>query len=333
MDELRPRRRRRILFLLLPAIIALVGGAAFSQRSQLQSRYYAYRLERSSTDDRPIWLERLTALGEPAGLRLLKCLRKDDTNLCESARNGLSKLLADWGAKDDRSLRLAEDFFDEQPSFALAGQLTALQLLPELLASENVETSAKARTLVATALKAKAAEQRYLAIGVASRPELNLLPSLVPLLDDPEATIRRAALLVLGPIREGASGVDKPVIGDEALLRWLHDPDPEVRRVCEMSLHSRELGDRDIRLGRMLTNPDPIDRLRLLVELPREEDLDLNKWLKRLSEDGDSAVRAGAARLAAERNLDFAERLEQMSLHDPDGTVRKIAEHYRKLYP
>ena len=72
--------------------------------------------------------------------------------------------------------------------------------------------------------------------------------------------------------------------------------------------------------------------MQLLLDLPGNDDINLAAWLKKLSDDPDSAVRAGAARVAVERDVDFAERLEQMSRSDPDGTVRKIAEHYRKRY-
>ena len=53
-------------------------------------------------------------------------------------------------------------------------------------------------------------------------------------------------------------------------------------------------------------------------------------WLDRLTADPDPAVRAGAARLAAERRAVLGDRLEQMSRSDPDGTVRRIAGYYHK---
>jgi len=335
MAESLRRKRGKLILIIALAAVALAGGAGFSQRTALLTRYYAYRFEHAPEAERPAWLDKLVGMGDASVPRLLGFLRKNDGNLCAAARSGLEKSLTQWGPNDPRSRALGDRLLEEHPSFSTAGQMVALQLLPELLDSKNVETAAKARTIVAESLKDKVAELRFLGISVASRPELNLLPSVVPLMDDPDANVRRAALLVLGPVREtGAGGAEQPLVSSDDLLRWLHDPDPEVRNICEMSLRSsgRGLRDRDIRMGRMLKNPDPMERLKLLLALPMEEDLNLKAWLRRLSEDPDSAVRAGAARLAADRRVDFAERLEQMTQTDPDGTVRKIAEYYRNQY-
>lgn len=335
MSEPRRRKRWKIVLLVLLAVLGLAGGAAYSQRTALQTWYYAYKLENAPEGERQPWADRLVALGEPAVPRLLGCLRKDDPHLCTVARGGLEKLLAEWGPKDPRAGKLADRFFEAHPSFSPAGQIAALQLLPDLLNAGGVEAAAKARTIVSGALKERAAELRFLGITVASRAELNLLPAVVPLLDDPDANVRRAAMLVLGPVREGGGGAEQPLVSSDDLLKWLHDPDPEVRQICESSLRSsgRGLRDRDIRLGRLLTDPEPAERLKLLIDLPGEEDINLAVWLQRLSNDPDSAVRAGAARVAAERQVDFAERLDEMTRDDPDGTVRKIAEHYRKRFP
>ena len=91
-----------------------------------------------------------------------------------------------------------------------------------------------------------------------------------------------------------------------------------------MSLRSWGVSERDIRLGKMLKNPDPMERLKLLIDLPDEEDIDMAVWLKRLSNDADSAGAPDPC-VAAEHEVDFAERLDQMLQADPDGTVRKIA--------
>jgi hypothetical protein len=320
-----------LLFIVL-ALFGLAGGAAYSQRTALLTWYYAWKLEHAAEGDRQAWADKLVEMGEPAVPRLFGCLRKDDPQVCMLARTSLEKLLASWGPKDPRCGKLVDKFFEAHGSFSPTGQLAALQLLPEILTVGGVEAAAKARTIVTAALKDKAPEQRVLGIAVAMREELNLLPAVVPLLSDPEAVVRRAAMLVLGPIHEGGGGAEKPLVENDDLIRWLHDPDAEVRRLCEMSLRSRGLAERDVRLGRELTDPDPMGRLQLLLDLPGEDDINLAAWLKKLSDDPDSAVRAGAARVAAERDVDFAERLDQMSQSDPDGTVRKIAEHYRKRY-
>jgi HEAT repeat protein len=333
-DSLRRKRWKLSLYIAL-GVLAMTGGAALSQRTALRGRYYAYRLERAPESERREWADKLVGMGEAAVPRLLACLRKDDGPLCETARESLAKLLAAWTPKDPRSQRLADRFFEEQPSFSTAGQIAGLQVLPEILNSENVETASKARTIVSAALKEKMPELRFYGISLASRAELNLLPAVVPLLDDPDAGVRRAAMLVLGPIREGNGGAEQPLVSTDDLLRWLHDPDPEVRDICEMSLRSlpplgRGLSDRDIRLGRRVTSPDALDRIKLAADLPY--DVNVKAWLRRLSEDPDAAVRAAAARVAAERRVDFVDRLEQMKESDPDESVRNIAGYYRRQY-
>lgn len=334
MSEPRRRKRWKLVLVVFLALVALAGGAAFSQRTALQAWYFAHRMEGAGDGERRQWTDKLVAMGEPAVPRLLACLQKDNASVCEESRFALDRLLTEWGPKDPRSGKLADRFFEMHPSFSPAGQVAALQLLPEVLAAGGIEAAAKARTIVTAALKDRSVEARYLGVLLANRIELNMLPNVVPLLDDPDARVRCAALMALGPVREGAAGMEKPLVEADQLLRYLHDPDPEVRRLCEtMLVKSRGLSERVVNYGRQLTHPDPRERLKLLLELAEEENVDHRVWLQRLSDDPDSAVRAGAARVAAERQVDFTERLEKMMSTDTDGTVRKIAEYYRKRYP
>jgi len=60
------------------------------------------------------------------------------------------------------------------------------------------------------------AEQRVEAVGLALRADVALLDRVVPLLRDPAAEVRRAALLAVGG--------HPNLIGDDELLNWLHDP-------------------------------------------------------------------------------------------------------------
>ena len=52
-------------------------------------------------------------------------------------------------------------------------------------------------------------------------------------------------------------------------------------------------------------------------------------WLERLSRDGDPAVRAGAARVACERKLPFANWVRRLAMEDPDAGVRRVAGFHR----
>jgi len=325
MAEQQSRRKKFAIICL--TLLVLGAGIAWWQRIPLQCWYYACRMQRAEGDQRQVWAERLADLGEPALPRLLACLAKDDEGLCDAARCGLEYLARTWQPADGRGRELAQHLFEENAAFSPAGKAAALELVPALISANGPEAAARLKRFVAAGLQSAAPVERLAAIGVALRPEVNLLEGVVPLLNDPLPEVRRAAMLALGPVADNA----EPLVSSDQLLRWLHDPDPEVQHNCEMALRCRGLSPRDIRLGRLLTDPDPVERLSVLIELPRDDDFALVKWLERLSKDPNSAVRAGAARVAGERGADFTERLEEMSRTDPDSTVRRIADHYRKL--
>ena len=121
--------------------------------------------------------------------------------------------------------------------------------------------------MIATAARSESAGLRVQAVAAALRPDVDALDAIVPLVGDPDAEVRRAAVLALGPVRDGAV----TVLGDDELLRCLHDSDPEVRRLCEMGLRSRGRTPRDIRLGRRYPPPTPAERQKLLLDLADEE--------------------------------------------------------------
>ena len=323
-----PRRSlfRRTLNALLPVLV-LGTAAGIWQRERIWVWYCAERLERSSDESRAAWADKLAAVGEPAMPTLLTILQHDDPAVCAAAKGAIESITGTWTKDDPRRAAFACRYFDAEPRFSTPGRAAALELLPAVLASASPELNQRARDMVANAAKSDALDLRVQAVAAAMRPEVECLDIVLPLLSDPAPEVRRAAVLALGPAREGNRGV-----ADDELLRCLHDADPEVRRLCEMSLRSRGRSPRDIRLGRRYTAPDPAERQKLLIDLADEDDLDVTVWLERLTADADPAVRAGAARMAVDRGADLLGRLEQMSHSDPDGTVRRIAGFYhRKL--
>jgi HEAT repeat protein len=304
----------------------LAAAAGVWQRERLWVWYCAERLERAADDRRGEWADKLAAVGEPAVPTLLGLLRHDDPGVCLAAKGGLDRLIDEWPKQDPRRLAFARAFADAEPRFSTPGRSAALDLLPAVLACGDPDVAQTAKGMIATAAKSESVALRVQAVAAALRPDIDALDAIVPLVGDPDAEVRRAAVLALGPVRDGAV----TVLGDDELLRCLHDSDPEVRRLCEMGLRSRGRTPRDIRLGRRYTAPDPAERQKLLLDLADEESLDVTVWLDRLTADPDPAVRAGAVRLAVERRADLGDRLEQMSRSDPDGTVRRIADYYRK---
>src|SRR5205823_9507367 len=130
-----------------------------------------------------------------------------------------------------------------------------------VLVEQGPEAVGPGRELVRASLRSSTPALRRQAVQLALTPGMDLLEEVAGLLGDPDAEVRRAAILAVGP-------ADKVVL-DETLLPCLRDPDDEVRRLCEQALSGRGLGPEHIRLGRLLTAPDPGERLEVLTELRR----------------------------------------------------------------
>jgi len=155
------------------------------------------------------------------------------------------------------------------------------------------------------------------------KDDAQVLTKMTALLKDPQAPVRRAAILVLGGRND--------LVQEDDLLPLLHDSDAEVRRICEVALRSRGLLDHHIALARLITDEQPQARLAIFEELQKAEDLDPGVWLERLSQDPAPAVRAAALRAACTVfRVNLRPRLEQMAQQDPSPTVRQLAIHYLK---
>jgi hypothetical protein len=149
-----------------------------------------------------------------------------------------------------------------------------------------------------------------------------LIEPVMALLGDPDVEVRRAAMLA-------ARAAPEAVIKTETLLRWLHDPDEDVRRLCEAVLRGRNLSEEHLKLGRLLTDARPAVRLQVLNYLHSDSDLEPGVWLRLLSIDPEPAVRVAAVRAAvSDGRVDLGDRLEQMVQTDPSPTVCQLARYY-----
>jgi hypothetical protein len=301
-------------------VIVLGGAAAWLGREALMARYYVHKLLAAAdadvaglADEAPTWGDGITD-------RLVECLTSDDATACGRASTALVRLAA-----DGKATAIAGRLADRFATFSPAGREAALDCAAAVVAANQPDAAAACRALVRPALQHPDTAVRVRAATMALRPELDQFDLLVPLLKDPAAEVRRLALLAVGPSRT--------LIADDDLLRWLHDDDPEVRRLTETALRSRGLRSRDIKLGRLLTDPRSAARLELLILLRDDTELDLSAWLRRLSDDPVPAVRAAAARLADERQVfQLTDRLTAMATADADLTVRQAAAyHLRQL--
>jgi hypothetical protein len=203
-----------------------------------------------------------------------------------------------------------------------AVQGAALELSAGLLGqARGTEALSASRELVRASLHGPVAANRLRAVQLALHPGMDLLEQVVALLDDPEAAVRRAALLAVGPADQ--------VVHDEGLLPSLNDPDPEVRRLGEAALRGRGLRPEHLQLGRLLTHPHPVVRLEVLDLLRQERELDQGLWLRRHSHDPSPAVRVAAIReMSQQAFLDLSDRIDQMARSDPSPTVCQLARFY-----
>lgn len=347
------------------SVILLAGlvGAGWWLRAPLVAWYSVRGLVQANEANRDVWVERVASLGDAAIPSLLERLVNDDPKGCENVGAALDRLGSDEEAT--RRTLLAVRLSDTFDTFSPAGKAETAALLARWLvtdgdeslmppcrkvlelAAASAEPSVHTRALdLAVALPLQAGDSasqnacrvlarsglrdgdsavRARAVHAAAQTGREMLEELVPLLDDPAPEVRQAAMLTLGP------AVD--VIATDDLLRWLHDPDEGVRRLCEATLRGpRRLPDEHVMLGRLLTDEEPSVRLQVLETLREVSDLEPGVWLRRLSHDPAPAVRVAAIRAAVElpyeAQVDLRDRLDQMARSDPNPTVSNLARYY-----
>jgi HEAT repeat protein len=364
MERFRSARKKSIAAVVLLLVVAF-AGVIWLQRGQLLAWYYAYRLARADEPNRSAWVDRTAALGEKAVPSLVSCLASKEDRVCSNARAALIRLTERWAAEDPRRALLTERLASSFVKSSISGQESALEigtslfgqigskpppeqlvlaithLLVEAAAVPNHDVRRQAMTLIKGLLDEAASREtagtfrefvraclrdqdpeiRIAAIQLIGHGDMNLLDQVVALLNDPVAQVRQAGLFAVG----SAAGV----IATDDLLHWLHDPDAQVRRTCEAALRGRGLRDEHIHLGKLMTAADAQTRLQVLDCLRRTSELEPGVWLRRLSHDPVSAVRAAAVRAAAEQKVvDLTDRLEQIAQNDPSPTVRQLARYY-----
>lgn len=306
-------------------LLAVAAGAyAGWNWSGLMARHAAYGLRTAGTDeDRAKHAARLVELGDAGTPYLVSTLRGDDPAGCAAVAAAVRVRLI-----DDSSAACGRPLLDALASFSEPGTVAALDFVPALLKSPHPDAAARCRDAVRAGLASATPDGKVRAVRLAMRPDVAVKAEVVPLLNDADAEVRRGAMLAVGPADETAAAV----IDDEALFRWLHDPDPDVRELCGSALRTRGLDAGQVLLARQLTHPDPGERLRLLLELRSAGDVvrDPGPWLERLSRDPDPAVRLGAARAGCECRLQFAGWMDRLADQDADPTVRQWAGYYRR---
>jgi hypothetical protein len=350
------------LFLGGAAVLVLLAaalGAIYLEQVPVLAWYYVRGLSRAANEtERDAWIGRLRGLRKAPLVRLIDILRQSDARACANSQMALKALAA---SAEDVAGPLADAF----PNLSPVGQRTALDFAAELiqargprgersdpllaaaarllaavaevtdadvrgralvladlvLADNPEEVRQPCRELARACLRDTDRTNRLQAVRLSLRPGLNLVELVVPLLADPDPEVRRAVLLAVGP--------EPDAVATDDLLRWLHDPDEEVRTLCEQALRGRGLQDVHVKLGRFLTAPQPATRLQVLDVLRKATAVEPGAWLRRLTHDPAPAVRAAAVRAAVEQSeVDLTDRIEQMAQDDPSPTVRQLARYY-----
>jgi hypothetical protein len=296
-------------------VIAGLATVGWLFHKPLLAHYYVRQLAKTPEDQADAWVDRTAGLGDAAMPRLFVLLKSDGPGSVNVGK-AMAKIVANWPDDDPKVADLAARLTAEYKEMSPGGRHSALGLTEPLLSHR-----AKCKELVHAGLKDGSPDNREMAVVLAMRKEIGLASAVVPLMSDPAADVRRAAMISVGASRE--------LVSDEELLPWLHDSDPGVREMCETALLARGLRDNDVKMGRLVTDPYFLNRLEVIGCLQRDDQVDPNEWLHRLSRDPVPAVRAAAARVGIEPEwhlrVDFLPRVREMAQSDPDGTVRQIA--------
>lgn len=345
--------------------LLVIGGAAWFQRAELLAWYYVHGLERCDEKSRDRWMNPILEYDRAAVPRLTASFRQQSDRSCGNAQFALTRLVDRWGTAEERAQDLARRLVQEFATYSSVGQVCALdvnkamvrrsagqplgtelatplvsmlvpaaksphaavrgralQVAEALVTPTNgADVRAAFREMTQLALHDECEDNRTQAIRLAAQPALQMLDQLLPLTKDANPAVRRAALLAVGQSPD--------LLSTDELLHWLHDPDPDVRHVCEGCLRARGLREDHVRMGRMMTDERPMVRVQVLEQLCRNAELEPGVWLRRLSHDPAPAVRAATIRMSAEQTLvDLSDRMEQMAQDDPSPTVRSLAQYY-----
>ncbi len=306
-------------------IVAAAGTWAGLNATVLQARYTAYQFRTATTDEqRSNAADRLIALGDPGLTQLLEHLRSSDDAGRAAVVAALTRYLDGLPDGDQRAVTVAGQLLQSFPEHETATQQAILELLPVVLKSTGNTYALKCREAVAIGLAMPDVPSRLHAVRLAIHPDIKMRANLVPMLAASEPEIRRTVLFAVASLAEG-----EPLLSDEDLFRWLHDPDESVRKTCLDALVNRDRTETEIQLGRRLTHPDASERLKLLMDLRYDDDVnDPEPWLERLARDPEPAVRVGAVRVAMELSRDPQQSrppwITPIATTDPDPTVRRI---------
>ncbi len=325
------RKKWTRVALALAVLLAIGGAWAGFNAPLLRAKYAGQKLAAASTDEeRAQWADKLVTYGTPGFERLIGFVKSGDEPGRAAAVAALDRHLTALPDGDTRAVTIGGAVLDAYPTANETGKHAVLSLVPTVLNRTGGTHADRCRAIVIDGLKMPGLEARLLAVRLAIHPDIKLRAEIVPLLAAKEPELRGASLFAVAAVSDSDQ-----VLGDEELFKWLHDPDPGVRKVCHDTLVGRDRSDVEISLGKRLTHTDPRERLKLLLDLRYDDVADPEPWLERLSRDPEPAVRAGATRVmvevAAIRRQPRPAWVARVADGDHHPTVRLVAGYYRRL--
>jgi hypothetical protein len=307
---------RRKLIGAAVVLIAALATAGYFARKPLLARYYVRQL---AAENSAVNYDGIVSVSDQALPLIIDQMRRDEVNM-DNLQEALTRIVQAIPAGDPRLSKTSELLASSFAEFGFRSRHVTLHLANDFAARGDNDSAAR---LVQAGLKDADGTLRAAAAELAVKLNAHDGTALRPLLQDPDVTVRRRVLEAVANSPELAT--------DEDLLPMLHDSEGSLRARCEVILRARGLGDKELNLGRLLTDPSPLKRLQLIDRLPADADLDPEAWLKRLTQDPSPVVRIGAARAAMDPTsplgVNLTERVREMAQKDPDGTVRQIAEY------
>lgn len=352
-------RGKKLLIGVALGVVLVVGLAGWLVWPTARAWHLLRGLRAADEASRENWASAVGSLAAPPVDGLLDGLAAEDECIGDNCAAGLDAVVATWG-DDPRTAALAGRVVGQYPKLTAAARARALRAVGGWLAAhqgdelhaqgsrllevadteqgdvlepalrlaacvlarpQKAAALAAGRRLARSGLAAKSPEARLRAVALCLQPGMEMMESVVPLLRDEVAEVRRAAL--------AAVGADEKAVREDGLLACLHDADAEVRTLARSALLARGLRPEQVELGRLLTHPKSRSRLQVLDRLPDVPDVDPGVWLRRLSHDGSPAVRAAAVRAMTQRpDLDLSGRVEEMARTDPSPTVAQLARYY-----
>jgi hypothetical protein len=348
-------------------VLAVFAGVAYWQHKPALAWYYVRQLSFAYQENREGFARKVASLEETALPSVLDHLRSSDSMECMNMARALFHLSKQWGPADPRTQQMVETIQTRFGEFSLPGQEKTLLCLTSVLQLDGprplpaplmkvvstimIDAERKPELRGASLLLAaelvvcvhpgqwtdvcRAMAERgihdpspgprgaalQLLLREPMRTDKDLLAKVVPLLRDKAVTVRRVALLVLAS--------ESDLVRDEALLPLLHDDNLELQDLCQSALRKRGLTSDDLKLARMISDPNPAKRVRVLLHFHQMPDLNHAAWLRQLCQDSSSAVRAAAVRAAGDYpQVDLGDRLREMAQNDPCDAVRLNAAYY-----